>query len=152
MRGKRFSRPVGGFTLVELLVVIAIIGILIGLLLPAVQAIRESARRVQCANNLKQIAIATLNFESSQQHFPTGYVSLESGQDFTRFVPGEMWSSYLLPHLEQSNVRDLYPVEINSSNDDFSGVREACGTWIPVFRCPSSSDPEHVSSDWWAVD
>src|SRR5271154_3475491 len=66
------DRGQAGFTLVELLVVIAIIGLLIALLLPAVQAAREAARRVQCQNNLRQLAIATLNFESAARQFPSG--------------------------------------------------------------------------------
>ena len=66
-----------GFTLVELLVVIAIIGILIGMLLPAVQQVREAARRTQCANSMRQLALAMHNFESSNSHFPPGVQSID---------------------------------------------------------------------------
>ena len=70
MRQKRWNR---GFTLIELLVVIAIIGILVALLLPAVQSARAAARRVQCTNNIRQVALAVLNYESANQHSPAGY-------------------------------------------------------------------------------
>jgi prepilin-type N-terminal cleavage/methylation domain-containing protein/prepilin-type processing-associated H-X9-DG protein len=90
MRGRRGHRA---FTLIELLVVIAIIAILIGLLLPAVQKVREAAARMSCTNNLKQIGLALMNFESTNKNFPPG------GLD-----NGAMWSAYLLPYLEQQNL------------------------------------------------
>src|SRR5262252_3050074 len=92
-----FTRP--AFTLVELLVVIAIIGLLVALLLPAVQAAREAARRMQCANNLKQIALAAHNYHDSNGVFPPGHLGIQ--------YPGESWSGWsaharLLPFLDQS--------------------------------------------------
>src|SRR4051794_28851838 len=85
--GRKRAVPVGGadsrgFTLVELLVVIAIIGILIALLLPAVQAAREAARRSQCQNNIRQIALATINYESKHKVFPIGYLGPWGTQNF----------------------------------------------------------------------
>jgi prepilin-type N-terminal cleavage/methylation domain-containing protein len=94
MRMKR-----NAFTLIELLVVISIIGLLIALLLPAVQAAREAARRTQCVNNLKQIGLALHNYHSSHQTFPPGYISNfdASGNDSG---PGWGWAAILLPQME----------------------------------------------------
>jgi prepilin-type N-terminal cleavage/methylation domain-containing protein len=117
---KRANRE--GFTLVELLVVIAIIGVLVGLLLPAVQSAREAARRMQCSNNLKQIGLGALNFESAYNRFPPGLVAgIQNGQtDFNWFTgsPGGVpWNErapyigtlpFILPFMEQSAVAQPY--------------------------------------------
>lgn len=96
----------GGFTLVELLVVIAIIGILVGLLLPAVQAAREAARRMQCSNNLKQIGLAALNYESANRAFPAGGI-WKGPTNAARGLrdlrgSGWAWSYAILPYIEQT--------------------------------------------------
>ena len=89
-----------GFTLVELLVVIAIIGILIGMLLPAVQQVREAARRISCANTLRQIALALHNYESAHMRFPNGWTG-----KYGSTTPGYGWMAYTLPFVEQANIR-----------------------------------------------
>ncbi|MDZ4659435.1 MAG: DUF1559 domain-containing protein [Bythopirellula sp.] len=114
-----YPRPLRGFTLVELLVVIAIIGVLVALLLPAIQAAREAARRASCANNLKNIALAVLNYESTNKIFPTGegwdrsYTDEEqnvvdalaaSGQ----WLSGKSWILTILPQLEQGALYDRF--------------------------------------------
>ncbi len=119
-----------GFTLVELLVVIAIIGILVGLLLPAVQAAREAARRMSCGNNLKQIGLATLNYESATQRLPPSLcIDLTSG--------GGGWSAHgrIMPYLEQGNFYDQIDLSIGWSQQPVvSRFR------VPVYFCPS--DPK----------
>jgi prepilin-type N-terminal cleavage/methylation domain-containing protein len=135
-----------GFTLVELLVVIAIIGILVALLLPAVQAAREAARRSQCMNNLKQIGIALQNYHSRNKTFPIGAALGE----------GAMWSGYILADLEETALADALTIDYVKSrpyahdqpsygavSDPYKNVT-ACETVIPVFRCPSVPVPEHV--------
>src|SRR5437667_2508123 len=92
-----------GFTLIELLVVIAIIGVLIGLLLPAVQKVREAANRITCQNNLKQMALAIHNYENANGQFPPTYLDALAGSP-----PGHSWAPYLFPYLEQGNLVRTY--------------------------------------------
>ncbi len=121
----------GGFTLVELLVVIAIIGILIGMLLPAVQQVREAARRTSCLNNLRQLALGALNFESSRGHFPP---SAELDLTVGSTANNGSWGVHgrLLPFLEQVNIADQ--VDLNLGWDFQAAID---GARIAVFQCPS---------------
>ncbi|MEZ6073103.1 MAG: DUF1559 domain-containing protein [Pirellulales bacterium] len=127
-----------GFTLVELLVVIAIIGILISLLLPAVQAARESARRAQCTNHLKQLSLATLNHVDVNGHYPTGgrpgpWVG-EADRGFGRRQPGG-WIFNLLPYIEQNSIRQLDSGTTGQARIDALNRRDA--TALPICNCPS---------------
>ncbi len=101
----RFARPAAGFTLVELLVVIAIIGVLVALLLPAVQSARESARRISCNNNLKQMGLALHNYADTFRHFPVGSLDSSKHGLFT----------YMLPYLEQRNIYEDPALNLNGS-------------------------------------
>lgn len=127
-----------GFTLVELLVVIAIIGILVGLLLPAVQAARESARRTQCVNHLKNLTLGMINHESSHRRLPgsgwsghwTGDPDRGSGPE----QPGN-WLFTILPYIEQQAVYDLGTGLTGSARETALWQRDA--TTLPVANCPS---------------
>ncbi len=124
-----------GFTLVELLVVIAIIGVMVGLLLPAVQAAREAARRMQCTNHLKQIALAMHNYESTYKRLPNNNPQPAArGLDGLRVILTP-WNVSLLPYLEESTIPGAW--------DPSYGFSEAPNTQfldkgIPTYRCPSS--------------
>jgi prepilin-type N-terminal cleavage/methylation domain-containing protein len=131
----RFSRR-KAFTLIELLVVIAIIGILIGLLLPAVQKVREAANRTQCENNLKQIGLALHGYHDVNSGFPPGYAASGPYSDgATDTAPGWGWAAFLLPHLEQDNV--YRQLNLNQPVQNAPAI----GTMLKVFLCPSDLTP-----------
>lgn len=122
-----------GFTLVELLVVIAIIGILVGLLLPAVQAAREAARRMQCSNNVRQIGLALHNYESAHKKFPPGWIANDLDGE-----PGWGWATALLPFLEQNNVYQQLDLNVEIIATQNMPMIE---TVIPTYICPSDPTP-----------
>ena len=151
---------VRGFTLVELLVVIAIIGVLVALLLPAVQAAREAARRAQCQSAIKNIALAVLNYESARKELPVGLV----GQ--AKDVEGWSWSTLTLPYLEQQAIYDRLrpsPTYMMPPDGTRSGKRNLSDVFIaaksnaselvplqtplPIFCCLSDSTPDLVPYD-----
>lgn len=159
-----FNRKNRGFTLVELLVVIAIIGVLIALLLPAVQAAREAARRTQCTNNLKQMGLGAVNYESAHGNFPPGRLDPDwtdaagnpkSGTNYesvaitdkTGFYSVHIW---LLPYMEAGNVYDLIDFNVaqvkkmlNPKNPNY----DAYATAQSIFLCPSDRNLGQIVSE-----
>jgi len=127
-----------GFTLVELLVVIAIIGVLAGLLLPAVQTAHESARRTQCQNNLRQLGIGLLRYHDQHDAFPVGCVEWRSWGNTTNRQLA--WSAYLLPYIEQQSLFDR--LDLSKPFDDPVNARPA-STVLTVYLCPSAGS-EHL--------
>ncbi len=125
-----------GFTLVELLVVIAIIGILVALLLPAVQFAREAARRMSCHNNLKNVGIAMHNYYDAFNRFPPGYIALDdhTGQPLATGEHGWGWSAMILPYLEQQNLSNQLRFEISILAPRHDQVRVQR---IQIYRCAS---------------
>ncbi len=146
--------PSRGFTLVELLVVIAIIGVLVALLLPAIQSSREAARRTQCINNMKQLGVALQNYAATKKHFPPGLLAKTYAEEPTHPQTFYRWSSlaHLLPYMENQAVRDLldlslplympgagYPI----SERNKLGVAQV----LPEFLCASDLG-QPVKAEW----
>ena len=123
-----------GFTLVELLVVIAIIGILVGMLLPAVQAVREAARRATCLNNVRQVVLATHNYQSSNLKFPTGAPQLYSGTESLS------WVGSILSFMDQNNVAD-------DVKTGMSTTAQLSANPMPMLLCASSTQEDEKATD-----
>lgn len=131
-----FSKKVKAFTLVELLVVIAIIGVLIALLLPAVQAAREAARRSQCSNNLKQLALGMVNYETLKNHYPPGQYRPAG----TKSKRGYGWAVWHLPYIEQQQVFDRidFTVDLSQAPNSLPDLSGPTNTIINSYLCPST--------------
>src|SRR5438128_1583459 len=163
-----------GFTLVELLVVIAIIGVLVALLLPAIQAAREAARRSQCVNNVKQMALAAANYESAKGYFPPGRVSPDreafdsstgtwvravSNSSYTGLTPNpnERFNNFpvhvwILPYMEQANIYNLINFKIGQFKRMVDGATknphyQAYAQAAGLFICPSDPNTGVVISE-----
>lgn len=141
----KVSQSRRGFTLVELLVVIAIIGVLVGLLLPAVQAAREAARRMQCTNNLKQITLAIHNYESAYKHVPAGWAPPVNGTD------GWSAQARILPYLESLALAAgvNYSRNYGDATIRVDGVDTKVSSFrVPAYQCPSEpNDIERTDSN-----
>ncbi len=135
------GKNTSGFTLVELLVVIAIIGVLVALLLPAVQAAREAARRTQCSNNLKQIGLALINYHDAQRAYPPG-VDSTSGRKGGGGCCGFAWSAWILPFIEEYS---LYEQIDFAYGYNFWEVRKQIRHLFPFYQCPSAPANEVVA-------
>src|SRR5262249_17336014 len=140
--------PRSAFTLIELLVVIAIIGILIALLLPAVQAAREAARRSQCTNNLKQFGIALHNYHDTVGTFPTSFWRTQNGPGGASTTPDwpgfhrASWITNILPYIEQTPVYNAVNFSVPMSYNEFDAIQStALMSAINIFMCPSDPAP-----------
>ena len=145
MRSKRSA-----FTLVELLVVIAIIGILVGMLIPAVQAARSAARRISCVNNIRQMTLACINYQSSHLRFPPGAGPFNLANGSVSTVGGS-WLGNILPQMEQQNIADqMLGIDSGVMTDD--QLIEDCHSFatinpVAAFFCPAATQADENAND-----
>ncbi len=142
-----------GFTLVELLVVIAIIGLLIALLLPAVSYSREAARRMQCANNLKQVGLAIGNYQAAKTVYPSSDTDEILDWDSGNRLRNHSWASLIFPFVELSGLKATIDFSVSAMKP---ANLAAAGTVVPIFRCPSYtgaaySTDEHYPPEQYAI-
>jgi prepilin-type N-terminal cleavage/methylation domain-containing protein len=129
-----------GFTLVELLVVIAIIGVLVALLLPAVQAAREAARRTSCGNNIRQLGLAAQNFHDTMGYLPPSRLANNSANATTNWAT---WAVVILPYIEQANFADAWDLRKSYESHPETTTKQA----VAAFFCPSRRAPSSVFSN-----
>jgi prepilin-type N-terminal cleavage/methylation domain-containing protein/prepilin-type processing-associated H-X9-DG protein len=152
LAGTRPTRQRSAFTLIELLVVIAIIAILIGLLLPAVQKVREAAARTKCENNLKQIGLALHNYADQRGNFPAAYADYPGP---TAYTPSFGWAANVLPYVEQGNLYNslgvatgpfgmpwTYPSPAPYTSYPVPTPNALSQTRLTIYRCPSDPSPD----------
>jgi prepilin-type N-terminal cleavage/methylation domain-containing protein len=154
-RSGRF-RYRNGFTLVELLVVIAIIGILVALLLPAIQAAREAARRSQCLNNLRQVGIATMNYESAKKRLPIGATQRygkdpKTGQDYSGDPTMYSWVSLLMPYVEEASLYSQVDWQLPLGvRNDLNPPDTSHHIEFQTYKCPSDQRVG-IANNWYGA-
>jgi prepilin-type N-terminal cleavage/methylation domain-containing protein len=136
------QRRIGGFTLVELLVVIAIIGILVALLIPAVQSSREAARRTACANNMKQIGLAIAHYQLAKEVYPSSNTDNLFTWDAAGTLRNHSWASLIMPYAELSSLNNTIDYSVSAMN---AANATAAATIVPMYRCPSYIGPDFTT-------
>jgi len=142
------QRRTSGFTLIELLVVIAIIAILIGLLLPAVQKVREAAARAKCTNNMKQLGLGLLNYHDAYGSFPAAKKDNSANPGSLPVLPVTSWTPYVLPYIEQEPLYRRYDFTVNYDNakNDNTDANDVNKQFVPTFVCPSTPRPDRTTN------